>query len=36
MCQKLNKEINHFLLLDALIDGDDFSSNIVESSCKKQ
>jgi hypothetical protein len=32
---KLKEEMNHFLLLDALIDDDDFCLNIVESFCKK-
>jgi hypothetical protein len=32
---KLKEKTNHFILLDALIDDDDFTLNIVESFCKK-
>jgi hypothetical protein len=35
MSLKLKEETKHFLLLDVLIDDDDFSLNIVESFCKK-
>jgi hypothetical protein len=35
MSLKLKEEMNHILLLDALIDDNDYNWNIVESFCKK-